>query len=391
MLVVLVAALLGPPAASATPIPRIVVGVNANNIWGPEVAGRRNLPAMRAAGVQVVRNDFNWNAVQRRGDRPYDWSSYDAVVADLARHGMRLQPVIDYSPAWAASIPGEVMSPPADMDAWAAFAAAGVARYGENGQFWRENPELPKLPPNAWEIWNEPNLTELFWKAGRQPAVYADLLQRTANAIHAVDPGAIVAGGSLMSGRDPIDFLRRMIAAQPGLVRSVDTWSYHPYGMSAEDDVRLVGEFRTALDQLGMADRPIDITEFGFLGYDGAPWGIDQDDRARMYRTVTLSLSLPTCRVRIIEPYTWTSPAIVSDSESFYGLANYAGELNLTGKTFFDTAVEVSRSRRAALAAVGVTPRVVRSKYRGRSGKRRGTSSRVARKTWPVCGTVVSG
>ena len=33
-----------------------------------------------------------------------------------------------------------------------------IGRYGENGTFWTENPELPQAPVRTWQIWNEPHL-----------------------------------------------------------------------------------------------------------------------------------------------------------------------------------------------------------------------------------------
>ena len=41
---------------------------------------------------------------------------------------------------------------------WSSFLRDAVERYGPEGSFWEENPELPFMPIRRWEIWNEENI-----------------------------------------------------------------------------------------------------------------------------------------------------------------------------------------------------------------------------------------
>ena len=49
------------------------------------------------------------------------------------------------------------------------YLAALVERYGPDGTFWTDHPELPKHPLREWQIWNEPHLPA-YWDAPRERA-----------------------------------------------------------------------------------------------------------------------------------------------------------------------------------------------------------------------------
>ena len=117
----------------------------------------------------------------------------------LAGHHLQWQPILDYTPKWQQTIPGDDKSAPKSNDAFAQFAAAFAARYGPGGTFWSVHPELPNLPVRTYEIWNEPNGT--FWTPQPDPAAYADLFVRAADAIHGNDQSAtVIASVSITSG-----------------------------------------------------------------------------------------------------------------------------------------------------------------------------------------------
>ena len=47
---------------------------------------------------------------------------------------------------------------PWQRSAWATFLRDGAERYGPDGSFWVEHPDVPYLPIRTWEIWNEENI-----------------------------------------------------------------------------------------------------------------------------------------------------------------------------------------------------------------------------------------
>jgi hypothetical protein len=90
---------------------------------------------------------------------PTDFSATDALVAIAARCGLRVLPVWQSPPAWAAVQPGVFGSPPADCAAVQRIFAGLARRYGAHGSFWRRRPRLARLPIRAWQVFNEPQLS----------------------------------------------------------------------------------------------------------------------------------------------------------------------------------------------------------------------------------------
>src|SRR6201988_4842830 len=131
-------------AAAATQVRQQFFGANLAGefLVGPD---RRDtaLAPMRAGGLSFGRSDAAWES-----ESP---SSYDGLVADLARNQLRWYPVLGYSASWAASVAGDRFSPPASDRDFADFARALAARYGAAGSFWESRPDLPRLPVIAYE------------------------------------------------------------------------------------------------------------------------------------------------------------------------------------------------------------------------------------------------
>ena len=106
---------------------------------------------------------------------PYDWSHYDPVIAGAARNGIRVLATVYSSPEWAEPTPEYPPLGPR-LSQFEDFVRAAVGRYGSNGSFWRDHPDVPKLPVTDWQVWNEPN-SPLFWKPKPDPARYLELLR----------------------------------------------------------------------------------------------------------------------------------------------------------------------------------------------------------------------
>lgn len=170
---------------------------------------------MARSGVESVRTVFSWADAQPEADAPDNWSRTDADVSRAARHGIGLLPVVLYTPRWARIFPGRHSSPPRNSADFAAFMGRLVERYGPDGTFWAEHPELPRRPLRDWQIWNEPHF-DFYWfvpedhTAGWAPE-YVDLLKQAYRAVKAADPGArvVLAGLADASWRE----LRRVYAA----------------------------------------------------------------------------------------------------------------------------------------------------------------------------------
>jgi len=317
--------------------------------WGrsPEQLAR-DLDQMAAGGIQVVRRDASWGGSEPRapdGAHHYDWTSTDVTAGTLAAHGLTWYPILDYAAPWAATIPGDPMSGPRPetIGDYAAYAAAFAQRYGLDGTFWSEHPELPKLPVAAYEMGNEPN-TSMFWRdQSTAPELYADEFAAARAAIKSVDRTTPVVSAGLLDANamDPSLFLRRMVRRQPSLRKGVDAVGYHPYQMSYARMHYGIVRLRSTMKSLGMGSVPIEITEAGMT----TAW-VSEDVRANAIGK--LARTLPTekkLNVTRFIPYEWASSHSGSDFGQYWGIMNADGSPTPTGTAYLNA---ISAARRGS-------------------------------------------
>jgi hypothetical protein len=224
-----------------------------------------NTQMQAQTGIGTIRFPFDWDKVETEPG-VYDFSRYDLVVGDAALHGMKVLPTLIGAPAWRNSAPPvnpqRGVYPPARPAEMGELAVVFVNRYGPDGSFWTEHPDLPYVPIRAWQVWNEPNV-DFFWPGGVDPAAYVDLLRATGSAIKAADPGAeiVTAGIPNSNGWTVGRWLDAMYAA--GAQGTFDTFASHPYGADSSEVMDRLREARAALDAHG-DPRPIWVTEFGW-------------------------------------------------------------------------------------------------------------------------------
>jgi hypothetical protein len=238
---------------------------------------------MKAGGIESVRWPLLWAQVQPTRDGPYDWSSFDQVVAVAARHGLSVLPFLYGSPRWA--IHRETRLPIDSARArqeWTAFLAAAVKRYGPGGEFWVQHspgvvqyePAIsPPLPVRTWQVWNEANF--FYFAYPVSPQRYARLLTISSAAIKGADPSAKVILTGLF-GEPTVRGARGMPAAKflqalyriPGIKSRFDGIALHPYAVDAET----LEEIVEAVHEVTVANHdrvPLYITEMG--------WGSQND------------------------------------------------------------------------------------------------------------------
>jgi hypothetical protein len=242
---------------------------------------------MGDAKVGTLRFELYWAGIDpgpESGD--YDWSSADAVVGGAARNGVATLPFVASAPAWVVRLDGHSCQPGKcppygpkggqALAAWRAFLTAAVDRYGPNGEFWAENPDVPKLPVRAWQIWNEQN-SPSFWKPKPDVKAYANLLDSAHRAITAADPGAeIILGGMFgtpLGGRKPAvsawDFLAKLYRRK-GARKDFDGVAPHPYASRFSKVRAQIDLLRDAMVDANDADAALWITELGWAS-GGAP------------------------------------------------------------------------------------------------------------------------
>lgn len=352
---------LSPESSAARPLPDGYFGTNAQYLFPffPPWTVDAHLDAMRSGGMETVRTDALWHEVEPdppvAGIHDYRWERLDRQVGEMARHGLRWLPIVDYSAAWASSVPGRTTAPPASVAAYAEYARAIAARYGRGGVFWREHPEVPALPVTAFEIWNEPNHDD-FWVPGADPAAYAELYAGARAAIRSVDADAQVIVGGL-NGPAPDRFLAEMYAARPDLRGQVDAVGIHPYAASTGGVIRLIAAMRRVLDERGEASVPIDVTELGWSTVAGESY-LNASDGERGARLAWLARHLPRsdCGVERFMPHTWVTGELdPANGDDWFGLYHRDATPSESGRAYTDAAREM-----AAEDAIEVTEALCR-------------------------------
>lgn len=364
-------------ARADTPLPADYFGMNLNRVLfdDPTPGHPAPLAAAQAAGITHGRIDFPWDAVQPRGPlgHRYDWT--DKAVAALANHGIVATPMLGYSAPWAATQPGNTKTPPRNMGDYAAFAQLMVRRYGPGGSFWTSHPSLPYLPVHRWEIWNEPNLPQMFWQTGSDPEAYARMYIAARAAIKAVDATAMVIVGG-MNSDDP-GFVSRMYVSHPELRDQVDGLGIHPYASTVQGVLDSVRTFRAALDAQGETSVPMEVTEVGWQRRGSTNLTLATSQRAAYMAEVANILARSDCDIDAFEPYTWeTAERDPANGEDWFGMWSATEGLLPSGQAYADTVAEYASPEARAVARSSMlirlchplpVPLSVRVEARGRS------------------------
>ncbi len=193
-------------------------------LWWNSTTRPRDLEMVRLMNFTHVKQIFAWASIQGDQTLPPDWSHADAVVNEVAYRGLKLIARVEQPPSWALNQPGTL---PLDLKAWGVFCHDLAARY------------VGRIA--GYEIWNEPNLTNEWFKRTPNARDYVTLLQTCDTQIKAADPNAIVISAGLAPTgdlsataiRDDV-FLQQMYDA--GLARACDVLGLHAPGYKSPPD-----------------------------------------------------------------------------------------------------------------------------------------------------------
>lgn len=256
-------------------VPDGFFGVSAQGQLGDE-----DFTRMSEGGIEFLRIVLPWGAVDPSpAPDDFDFSTTDAVIAGAAEHG--IEPVIDLigTASWAAEADGcaegcgglPAPSSGRTIDGWREFVAAASERYGPDGTFWHDHPDLPAAPARKWQIWNEQNATA-FYAPKPDPSGYARLVESASGAIREVDPEATVILGG-MHAQAPAktfpatEFLRRLYEID-GIEEHFDGVAVHPYAGDPDRVGPQLDAFREVIEDAG-DDASLWVTEIGWASSGG--------------------------------------------------------------------------------------------------------------------------
>lgn len=302
---VLAALLIGNGAAdyrSRFPMPDLAVpsgfAVNVNL----REATDEDMNAMRDLGAKWARIDLLWSRVEQKAG-VYDFSRYDPLVEGLARRGMRPILILDYgNKVYDVDAPRTREG----RTAFAAFAAAAVKHYRQQGVL--------------WEIWNEPNLSH-FWRGEPSAEEYAALVRVVVPAMREVSTDEWIMGPG--TSRFDWDFLKTCF--QQGVLSDFDAVSVHPYRDKAEPESVDVdwARLRGLIEQFAPKGKtmPMICSEWGYSTYSK---GVSPQKQGQL--AMRMYLSNLAAGVPLTVWYSWKDrPDASSEKEKSFGLFDAAG------------------------------------------------------------------
>ena len=194
-------------------------------LWGNTDTTERDLAAAKAAGFTWVKQRFEWRNIEKTRKNSFEWNEPDRIVNAINQAGLGIIARIDNQPDWARRdriFPAS--GPPDKMEDWKDYVESLTERYRGKIQ--------------AYEIWNEPNISREWGNIQPDAAAYTEMLRVTYAAIKKADPNAIVISAGLsptteVSERARADtlFLKEMY--QAGAKQYFDMLGVHAPGFKA--------------------------------------------------------------------------------------------------------------------------------------------------------------
>jgi polysaccharide biosynthesis protein PslG len=273
------------------------VGPNSNWGYGFQVqlwhfnadAKRQTMGLVQQAGFTWIKHQVEWQAVETtRGQ--FDWSELDAIVDAAATVGTKVMLSVQHAPAFYRNASSGLF--PSDPATYQTFMQALANRYRGKVQ--------------AYELWNEENLSRETGPGNVDPSFYLPILKAGSVGIRAGDSsatvllgapsptGANVAGQSI----DDLQYLAQLYALNGGEARAYyDAISAHPSGFSNPPDCTpqtplcslsggfnndpsffaftRVGQYRDLMVRNGESSKKIWFTEFGYCSAPTPPAGYE--------------------------------------------------------------------------------------------------------------------
>ena len=231
------------------------VGANPDSWWCPTAStcttsnplGRIDAEMALAAQLRVanIRVEIPWFLVEP-AKGTYDWTRADYIFNSAAGHGIVLQPILVYTPAWD----GGYKAFPVAAD-FGSFVSAFMARYGSR--------------INAVEMWNEPDGGQSL--VANNPAQYVQsILIPGYNAVKASHPAVhVIEGGSINDSGACCPWLSGIYAGGGG--NYFDIAAFHDYGGNYGS---VVQAYRNVLSAHGQGSKPIWMGEYGVSDATGS-------------------------------------------------------------------------------------------------------------------------
>jgi hypothetical protein len=308
--------LAAPAAATATPTFGAQVGSvfvdQSRGAWSSTQA-EASMKALYKAGGRVGRADSDWAGAEPKapvnGHHTFNWGYDDAMVSEMARAHLRLEPTLQFAPKWAQAHRANVLHlksgnfvvplPPGKNSDFAAYATAFMRRYGSHGAFWKGNPSLPYFPVNTVEVWNEPDNTH-NWGPQINLGNYARMYEAVRTAVRHVNSGAHVMTGGLAWTTSSLPRFLKAFRGKP-----IGVLAVHPYSATPKATVALARFAINEMRRFGRGSTPVVVNEYGWTSKQHT-WGSTTPKNVKNYAYQALT-GLSKLRLAQILPFEWSS------------------------------------------------------------------------------------
>jgi xylan 1,4-beta-xylosidase len=191
-----------------------------------------------AAGAGDIDAIFPDMSADAENPKSYNFARTDRLIASIKSGGA--EPLFRLGRSATAGA-----DPPADPDKWAQIVKHVVLHYNAGwGRGFRYGIRY-------WEIWNAPDSRQ-FWSGSA--AEYYRLYEKTAQAIQAADPAALVGGPALSKPLSAGDYREKFIDFVRLNRLPLDFFSWHFYAVDSNDPyvfVTIARQLRIILDARG--------------------------------------------------------------------------------------------------------------------------------------------
>ncbi len=249
-------------------------------LWWREEVAHRDLDLMKDANFNWVKQTFAWETIEAPVKGQFDWTIADRVVQQADESDLKLLARLSSDPDLKDKFWGG--KPPANTANFADFAFAVANRYNCT-------PEAVGCI-QAYQVWNEPNLSREWGDNPPNPAQYAEFLRTVYAAIKRGNPNAIVISAGMAPTGDnnavamPDDiYYDGMYQAMGGNSDGYfDMLGVHGAGFAAPPETRPGrGGLQPGLWRLSLLRLP---TRRGHPAHHGEVWRYGQEDRSARIR-----------------------------------------------------------------------------------------------------------
>lgn len=267
---------------------------------------------IRATNSGWVRVTFPWRDINPQSG-VWNWGTADGIVNNAQAQGLKILAILSTAPVWAGSNSNGTR-PPSNVGYWEEFVRRVAQRYA--GRI------------AAYEIWNEPNLTNggvgIGWDADLwQAPRYADYLRAAAIQIRTYAPGTLVVGPATSSQPNArtvevFKQLEQVTFSDGPASKFLDVVSFHANAGSNETSYKIRDYIQSHLSTLSARNpsnrlKPIWLTEFGWRT-NAVGEGTQRDRIEELVAWLAAPLSYQPCSEN--NAYKWTHAFIYRDVDS---------------------------------------------------------------------------